>query len=523
VTSFLFDHALLPDGWAQNVRVDVAGGTITQVARSAPRDGAKHVRGIALPGLANVHCHSFQKAMAGLAERRGPDHDNFWTWREVMYRFLAALTPDDVEAIAAYAYMEMLEAGFTAVGEFHYLHHDVDGRPFADVGEMASRIAAAAAQTRIGLTLLPSLYAYGGFGGAEPAPEQRRFLNDPDRFLKIVARTREMVGALPDANVGIAPHSLRAVTPETLHAVIAATKDGPVHIHAAEQTKEVDECLIALGRRPVAWLLEQVEVGPRWCIVHATHTTAEETHRLAASGAVAGLCPLTEANLGDGIFDGKRFVEAVGRFGIGTDSNIEIDAAAELRQLEYSQRLYHRARNVLVQREGSSVGRMLYDGALAGGAQALGRPIGGIEPGRRADVVVLDGDHPDLSVGTNDTWLDVYVFAAGRRLIDTVLVGGETIVEHAQHRNRAAISARYRKAVARLTGQYTPGSPPESRSPVHGARRRQFHVSSASGGAECQHDAFRKWKVSASGLLHESPTSSSSYGRRVSRPRRHCP
>lgn len=453
MTSFLFDHALLPDGWARNVRVDVVNGTITRVAPSAPQDGAEHVRGIALPGLPNVHCHSFQKGMAGLAERRGPDHDSFWTWRQVMYRFLAALTPDDVEAIAAYAYMEMLEAGFTAVGEFHYLHHDIDGRPYADIGEMAARIAAAAAQTRIGLTLLPSFYAYGGFGGAAPAPEQRRFLNDPDRFLKIVARTREIAAALPDANVGIAPHSLRAVTAETLEAVVAAIKDGPVHIHAAEQTKEVDDCLVALGRRPVQWLLEQVGIGPRWCIVHATHTTAEETHQLAASGAVVGLCPLTEANLGDGIFDGERFVAAGGRFGIGTDSNIEIDAATELRQLEYGQRLRHRARNVLALREGCSVGRLLYDSALAGGAQALGRAIGSIAAGRRADIVVLDSNHPDLSAGNEDVWLDAYVFTAGRRLVDTVLVGGETIVEHGRHRFHAAFTERYRKAIARVAAQ----------------------------------------------------------------------
>jgi formimidoylglutamate deiminase len=453
VTSFLFDHALLPDGWARNVRLDVANGTITRVAPAAPRDGAEHVRGVALPGLPNVHCHSFQKGMAGLTERRGPDHDSFWTWRQVMYRFLAALTPEDVEAIAAYAYMEMLEAGFTAVGEFHYLHHDIDGRPYADIGEMTSRIAAAAAQTSIGLTVLPSFYAYGGFGGSPPASEQRRFLNDPERFLKLVARTREIAAALPDANVGIAPHSLRAVTAETLHAVVAAAKDGPMHIHAAEQTKEVDDCLVALGRRPVQWLLEQVGIGPRWCIVHATHTTAEETQQLAASGAVVGLCPITEANLGDGIFDGKRFVVMGGRFGIGTDSNIEIDAAAELRQLEYGQRLRHHARNVLAWREGCSVGRLLYDSALAGGAQALGRSIGSIAAGRRADIVVLAGDHAELSAGKDDVWLDAYVFTAGRRLVDTVLVGGETIVEHGRHRFHAAITERYRKVVERVAAQ----------------------------------------------------------------------
>ena len=316
--------------------------------------------------------------MAGLAERRGPQADSFWTWREVMYRFLERLTPDDVEAIAAFAYMEMLEAGFTTVGEFHYLHHDIDGRPYADLGEMAARIAAASAETGIGLTLLPSFYAYGGFGGAPPSPGQRRFLNDPDRFLKLVERCRAIVAGLPAARVGIAPHSLRAVTPETLRAVCQAAPDGPIHIHAAEQTKEVEDCVAALGSRPVQWLLDHAGLDARWCVVHATHTTEQEIRALAASGAVAGLCPLTEASLGDGIFDGASYLAAGGRFGIGTDSNIQIDAAAELRQLEYGQRLARRARNVMAAQEGESTGRRLFDAALAGGAQALQRPIGAL-------------------------------------------------------------------------------------------------------------------------------------------------
>jgi len=450
LTSFLFDHALLPDGWARDVRVDVADGAIVRVTPAAPRDGARHVPGIAVPGLPNVHCHAFQKAMAGLAERRGPAHDSFWTWREVMYRFLAALTPDDVEAIAAYAYMEMLEAGFTAVGEFHYLHHDIDGRAYADIGEMCARIAAAATTTGIGLTLLPSFYAFGGLGGAAPAQGQRRFLNDPDRFLKLVTRAREIAAGLPDATVGIAPHSLRAVTPETLREVLAGAGDGPVHMHAAEQTKEVDDCIASLGSRPVAWLLEQADIGPRWCIIHATHMTPEETAALARSGAVAGLCPLTEANLGDGIFDAGRFMAGKGRFAVGTDSNIEINAAAELRQLEYAQRLSQRARNVLAEREGESLGRALYGSALAGGAQALGRSIGAIAAGRRADVVVLAKDHPDLAGGAADLWLDAYVFVAGRRLVDTVIVGGDVLVGAGRHRQHMTIAERYRRVVARL-------------------------------------------------------------------------
>jgi formiminoglutamate deiminase len=450
VKSFLFDHALLPDGWQRGVRVDVVDGTIATVRPGAPRDGAEPVAGVAVPGLPNLHCHSFQRAMAGRAERRGPAHDSFWTWRAVMYAFLAALGPDDVEAIAALAYMEMLEAGFTAVGEFHYLHHDPDGRPYADIAEMAARIAAAAAQTRIGLTLLPSFYANGGFGGVTGTHGQRRFLADPDAFMRLYARSREIVSGVPDANIGVAPHSLRAVTPQSLRTVVEACGSGPIHIHAAEQTKEVDECLAALGRRPVGWLLDNHDVGPRWCIVHATHIDDGEIRRLARSGAVAGLCPLTEANLGDGIFPGDRFLSDGGRFGIGSDSNIEIDAAGELRQLEYAQRLRDRARNVLAECAGQSTGRRLYDAALAGGAQALGRRIGSIEPGRRADIVVLAAEHPDLAGRSGDLWLDAYLFAGGRRMVRTVLVGGDIVVDDGRHRARDPIIERYRTVASRL-------------------------------------------------------------------------
>jgi formiminoglutamate deiminase len=450
VTSFLFDHALLPQGWARDVRIDVADGTIVTVAPAGQRDGVEHIAGIAVPGLPNLHCHGFQKGMAGLAERHGPSHDSFWTWREVMYRFLGALTPDDVQAITAYAYMEMLEAGFTAVGEFHYLHHDIDGRHYADIAELTTRVAAAAAEVGIGLTLLPSFYAYGGFGGAAPTAGQRRFINGPDAFLKIVDRARAIATSVPDAAVGIAPHSLRAVTPESLAFVLDAVPSGPVHIHAAEQTREVDECVATLGLRPVEWLVTRCTIDQRWCLVHATHMSEGETQALAASGAVAGLCPLTEANLGDGVFDADRYLAARGRFGIGTDSNIELDAAAELRQLEYNQRLRHRARNVLAHREGESIARRVYTDALAGGAQALGRAIGSIAPGQRADIVVLDGDHPDLSGSGGDLWLDKYAFVTGRRLVKTVMVSGERVVEGGVHRSYAQISDRYRKVVKRL-------------------------------------------------------------------------
>jgi formimidoylglutamate deiminase len=449
--ALFFDHALLPSGWARDVRVSVADGMIVSVAGDATPDGAEHVPGIAVPGLPNLHSHAFQRAMAGLAERRGPQTDSFWTWREVMYRFLAQLSPDDVEAIAAFANMEMLEAGFTTVGEFHYLHHGIDGRPYADIGEMAARIAAASRDTGIGLTLLPSFYAYSGFGGAPPTDGQRRFINDPDRFLKLLERTRAIAAQVPGARVGIAPHSLRAVTPETLRAVCAACPDGPIHIHAAEQTKEVEESISVLGARPVEWLIDNAKIDARWCLIHATHTTEGEVRALAASGATAGLCPLTEASLGDGIFPGADYLAAGGAFGIGTDSNIQIDAAAELRQLEYAQRLAHRSRNVMTTHEGESTGRRLLASALHGGARALQQPIGAIAEGRRADIVVLDPSHPDLTARHGDQWLDAWMFVAGRAAVWSVITNGETVVAGGRHQKRLAIEARFKAVMANLT------------------------------------------------------------------------
>ncbi len=445
-----FDHAWLPSGWAQDVRIRIEGGAMLAVAEGASSEGAERIAGVAVPGLPNLHCHAFQRGMAGLAERRGPQADSFWTWREAMYRFLDRLSPADVRAIAAFAYMQMLEAGFTAVGEFHYLHHDVDGQPYDDVGEMAAAVAAASRETQIGLTLLPSFYAHGGFCGAPPAIGQRRFVNDPDRFLRLVERARAIMAGLPGGRVGVAPHSLRSVTTEELELICRAAPAGPIHIHAAEQLKEVEECLAALGRRPAEWLLENAGVDRRWCVIHATHTTDRERRALAASGAVVGLCPLTEASLGDGIFDGADYIAVGGRLGVGSDSNIQIDAAAELRQLEYGQRLARRARNVMALREGESTGRHLYALALAGGAQALQQPIGALRPGLRADIVLLDELHPDLASRRGDEWFDAWIFVIGRTAVKTVLVGGENVVDDGRHKKRPAIEARYKLVIANL-------------------------------------------------------------------------
>ena len=446
----ILDHALLAQGWARNVGLDIEGGTIAAVLPEASGAGRERVSGIALPGLPNLHSHTFQRGMAGLAETRGPEGDSFWTWRQVMYRFLGSLTPDDVEAIAAFAMMEMLEGGFTSLAEFHYLHHDADGRPYADIAELSHRVAAAARETGMGLTLLPVFYAQGGFGGVAPSEGQRRFINDVGNYARLMEGARKAVAGLDDAVVGIAPHSLRAVTPESLRDVVAMAGDGPIHIHIAEQMKEVEDCLAWSGQRPVAWLLDHAPVDRRWCLIHATHLDAPEVEGIAASGAVVGLCPITEANLGDGIFEGVDYMRAGGRFGVGSDSNIEISAPGELKLFEYSQRLKHRARNVLAEREGQSTGRSLYEKALAGGAQALGRQIGGIEAGQRADLVVLDAGHPDLASVSGDRWIDSYVFVTGKAAIDTVFVAGEPVVRNGRHNRREAIRARYERALTRI-------------------------------------------------------------------------
>jgi formimidoylglutamate deiminase len=384
--------ALTPDGWRRDVVVRIDHGVIASVEE--PDGGpADRVSGVVVPGLPNLHSHAFQRAMAGLTERRGSDSDSFWTWREAMYRFVERLSPDDLEAIAAFAYMEMLEAGFTRVAEFHYLHHQPDGRPYDNVTEMSERIVAAADSAGIDLTLLPVLYRQSGFLGKPPTPAQRRFVCDRDVYARLM-ETQVLAG-----NIGIAPHSLRAVTLDDLQWAALTWHGFPAHIHVAEQTREVEECLAAHGRRPIDLLLDTVEVDARrWCLVHATHADAGELARIVKANATVGLCPITEANLGDGLFDASAFLAHGGQFGIGSDSLIRISAADELRTLEYGQRLMHRQRNVLGEAT-RSTGRRLFEAAVAGGAQAMGGewPVGRISVGERADFVVLDRHHPALA------------------------------------------------------------------------------------------------------------------------------
>jgi formimidoylglutamate deiminase len=399
--------------------------------------------------MPNVHSHAFQRAFAGRAERSTGGTDSFWTWRAAMYGIARRITPDDLEAIAAQLYVEMLEAGYTAVGEFHYVHHDLDGRPFARRSEMGQRLLAAADGAGIGITLLPVFYRWSGFGMAAPLLEQLRFINDLDGFLTIVDELAPWCRT-PNRGLGIAPHSLRAVAPGDLRAVVAALDErdpeAPIHLHIAEQTGEVDASLAATGMRPVEWLAAHVALGPRWCLVHATHVDDAEIAAVAPSGAVAGLCPTTEANLGDGLFPLAAWLAAGGTTALGSDSHVSVDVGQEVRWLEYGQRLRGGRRTVADSPEA------LYTGAALGGRRALGRPIGTLAAGSRADFVVLDEGAPGLCGADRATVLDRYIIVGGRDALDEVYVGGLRVVEGGRHIRREAIAQRYRATIAELTG-----------------------------------------------------------------------
>ena len=447
MTHIFAEAALTPTGWQRDIRITFDSAGITAIEPSATPGANEDRHAIILPGMPNLHSHAFQRGMAGLAEIRGPGSDSFWSWRNVMYRFALMMTPDQVEAVAAQLYVEMMEAGFIRVGEFHYLHHDIDGRSYANIAEMAERISAAAGQTGIGLTLLPVFYAHSTFGGAEPSDGQRRFINTLDSFEKLHAGCQSAVKDLPGGKVGVAPHSLRAVTPSELAAVTAIAGRNPKHIHVAEQIKEVEDCIDWSGARPVEWLLDHAAIGNDWCLIHATHMNDDETQAMARSGAIAGLCPITEANLGDGTFSAEIFTQAGGKFGIGSDSNVLIGIPDELRQLEYSQRLAHRSRNVLAS-AGASTGRSLYDRAVDGGSLALGVETG-LAAGRPADFISLQ--MRTKGVFTEDAALDSWIFAGGAK-VDGVWVSGQKHVVNGRHLLRDEIAKRFSTVMKELTG-----------------------------------------------------------------------
>ncbi len=451
MTAIWATKALLESGWAQDVRVEIdAEGRILRATPGGGTDGTIRVD-LLVPAPTNCHSHAFQRAMAGLTEARGPTgSDSFWTWRKLMFRFLDQLTPDQVQAIAAMVQMEMLEAGFGASVEFHYLHHQPSGAPYANRAEMAERIVAAADTTGIGLTLLPVYYRTGGCDGRALGPGQIRFGNDPDAFARLLEETTRACAALPaDTRTGIAPHSLRAVPAADFAGLLALGAGGPIHMHLAEQQAEVREVEAALGARPVEWALDNLPLGPDWCLIHCTQMRPHETSALAAREAIAGLCPLTEANLGDGIFDGLRWCDAGGALAIGSDSNIRISLAEELRQLDGTQRLRDHTRAALATPT-RATGRRLMEDAARGGAQAAGRGAGTITPGAPADLLALDMAHPDLNGLSGETALDTFVFAGGNDMVADVWSAGRHLVTGGRHIGRAAIRAAYGRAIAPL-------------------------------------------------------------------------
>ncbi len=447
MTSLFATDMLLHAGWARDVLIEIdASGTIAAATPSAKPGDAPRAAGPVIPGMANVHSHAFQRAMAGLAEGAGPGAGSFWRWREIMYDFAARLAPDDLGAITAQLCVELLKQGYTSLGEFHYLHNAPDGTKYDDRAEMSVRVIEAARGTGIAITHLAVLYANGGFGGAELEDRQRRFAADGEDVLRIIADLRQRYGGDGDVRVGLAPHSLRAVTPtmlaETVEGLHKIDADAPVHMHVAEQAREVEDCVAWSGARPVAWLLDNANVDGRWCLVHATHMDTAETRRLADTHAVAGLCPTTEANLGDGLFALADYLGAGGRFAIGSDSNVSASPVEELRWLEYGQRLAHQRRGV------AGSGAALWQAAAAGGAQALARPAGVIAVGKRADLVVLDGGHVALAGRTGNQMIDTLVFAGSDCLVRDVMVGGRWVIEDGRHRRQDEIAQAYRRAVA---------------------------------------------------------------------------
>jgi formiminoglutamate deiminase len=439
-------EALLPDGWTRNVRVSLGDdGLIADVASGvAAATGDKQVPAL-VSGIPNLHSHAFQRGMAGLSEKRGATADSFWTWRDVMYRFALGLSPEEAQAVAEMAYVEMLETGFTRVGEFHYLHHDRNGQPYADPAEMSLRMIAAAESTGINLTHLPVFYAHSDFGGKAPNEGQRRFIHSLDAYARLMERLGKAI-TRPHDRLGIAPHSLRAATGDELAALIATNPTGPVHIHISEQMREVNDSVAFSGKRPVEWLLAHQPVDERWCLIHATHLTEDERMGIARSGAVAGLCPITEANLGDGLFPAEPFLAEGGRIGVGSDSNVEITAAGEIRLLEYGQRLTQRLRNVLSGGEGST-GGALYRACVAGGAQALGAPGHQIVAGAPADLIGL-ADPIGLPPGGDQT-LDRWVFGRDVAVSD-VWAAGQHLVSGGRHRDRDRVVADFAKAMRRV-------------------------------------------------------------------------
>jgi formimidoylglutamate deiminase len=452
MTKIFANKILTSSGWKENITVEVnADGHIEKLGTDT-KEYDHHV-GCLLPAPVNAHSHSFQRAMSGLTEYRGPNpKDSFWTWRKLMFKFLKQLDPDIVEAVAAFVQMEMLEAGFSTNVEFHYLHHSESGRPYDDIAEMSQRIISAANQSGIGLTLLPVFYQYGGCDLRALEDGQIRFGNNLDQFQTLFQRVSKILEtSSPDTFLGLAPHSLRAVDPKDLIELVNIAEKNPIHMHLAEQVAEVDEVKEFLGARPVEWVMENLDISNQWCMIHCTQMEPHEVKMLAKTQAVAGLCPITESSLGDGIFEGANWMSNNGNIAIGSDSNVRISLSEELRTLEYSQRLRDRSRAVLANSH-QSTGRRLFEGICKGGAQAAGRKTGLIKEGYLADLLALDTNHVDLERHKEDTLLDSYIFSGDDRMISDVWSAGRHLVKDGEHISRTEITRAYKKATKKLTG-----------------------------------------------------------------------
>ncbi|MFZ6780370.1 formimidoylglutamate deiminase [Undibacterium sp. Ji83W] len=443
MSSLFAHHALLPQGWTSNVRLHWnEGGDLSQIEQDAVLQAHENQAQFVVPGITNLHSHAFQRAMAGMTEMAGEGKDSFWTWRDLMYRYALHITPEQIQAIAAQLYAECLRHGYTAVCEFHYLHRNQDGSFYARPAEMAERVIAAAEQTGMGISMLPVLYSYADFGEQALRHDQRRFSTNVAEIMQLI---EALEGKRSDqVEVGVAPHSLRAASINQIRELVAALPaTRPIHIHIAEQQKEVDACIAYSGKRPVELLLDSGLVNERWCLVHATHLKKAEVQGMAASGAVAGICTTTEGNLGDGFFDLPDYIAANGRFGIGSDSHVSQSPVEELRWLEYGQRLRLQGRNIASVTGQRKVGDFLYQAALQGGAQASGRKLGQLATGYRADIVVLDEQHPNLAGISSADVLNTWIFAGNDNLVRDVYVGGKKIVQAGQHKNQTEIQLSY--------------------------------------------------------------------------------
>jgi len=445
----LYAHkVLLNDGWANDKTLTITDGVITAITEGQDTD-AQIANGVVIPGMVNCHSHAFQRAFAGFSEQGSEGQDSFWTWRKIMYQFLDQLSADDAQAIASQLYIEMLKMGYTRVAEFHYLHHQIDGQNYTPLATMAESIFKAAKTSGIGLTMLPVMYRFSGFGPLAPNDGQKRFINSVEQFNQLVTDCFGLTNKYSNTNVGIAPHSLRAVDKASLHSAVNHVRGldnkAPIHIHISEQQKEVDDCLSHYGERPVQWLLNNADLDKHWCLIHATHIDENERKGIIKTGAIAGICPTTEANLGDGIFPTTEFLAEDGTFAIGSDSHISVNPIEELRWLEYAQRLIKQQRAILATSEQASVGLNLWQRAAHGGAQSTNSNTGSLDIGKQADLLVLDANQTKLFANSDKNLLDSLIFASQKNPVQDVMVNGAWVIESGKHADEEICADKFAK------------------------------------------------------------------------------